>query len=186
MPETFWPGVVLPGAFFVLLYTWPFLEARVTHDRRAHHLLDRPRNRPVRTAIGIGAITFLLVLLLAGGQDVVAELTRTPVTDVNTTLQVLALTLPFVIAAITWKWCHDLLAADARRHPDASAPDRTPPAPHGPADRRRDDRPGPVRHAFGAATGAALLAGLVAVGRRLRGRSRDAGRPPGRTPPRAD
>src|SRR5262249_3719664 len=48
VPEVFWPGVVLPGITFMLLYAWPFLEARVTHDHAEHHLLDRPRDRPMR------------------------------------------------------------------------------------------------------------------------------------------
>ncbi len=122
VPEVFWPGVLLPGVVFGLLYAWPFLEARVTRDRRAHHLLDRPRDRPVRTAIGIGAITFFVVLLVAGGQDVVAQEVRAPITRVSTVLQILCVTLPFVTAAIAWKWCHDLAAADARRDPDRAAP----------------------------------------------------------------
>ena len=41
--ELFIPGVVLPGLTFALLYAWPFLEARRTHDHDEHHLLDRPR-----------------------------------------------------------------------------------------------------------------------------------------------
>ena len=31
---------------------------RFTHDHAEHHLLDRPRDRPVRTAIGVGVLTF--------------------------------------------------------------------------------------------------------------------------------
>jgi quinol---cytochrome-c reductase cytochrome b subunit len=169
VPEVFWPGVLLPGIVFGLLYAWPFLEARVTRDRRAHHLLDRPRDRPVRTAIGIGAITFFVVLLVAGGQDVVAQEVRAPITRVSTVLQILCVTLPFVAAAIAWKWCHDLAAAEARRHPDRSVP---PPRP----DSGRRHRAQGVRNAAGTAAGAAVLAGLAAAGRRLRGRGRDPGR----------
>ena len=43
------------------------------HDRAEHHLLDRPRDRPVRTAIGVGVLTFYTVLTLAGGQDIIAQ-----------------------------------------------------------------------------------------------------------------
>jgi ubiquinol-cytochrome c reductase cytochrome b subunit len=42
-----------------LIYTaagvYPFVEAWVTGDKREHHLLDRPRNAPTRTAIGMAA-----------------------------------------------------------------------------------------------------------------------------------
>ena len=169
VPEVFWPGVLLPGVVFGLLYAWPFLEARVTRDRRSHHLLDRPRDRPVRTAIGIGAITFLTVLLIAGGQDVVAQEARAPIPNVTTVLRILCLTLPFVTGAIAWKWCHDLAAAEARRHHDRPAP----PPPTAPPPRHRTLG---VRDAAGTAAGAALLAGLAAAGRRLRGRPRDPSR----------
>ena len=50
IPNPFFPGVLLPGITFRLLYAWPFLEARFTRDHAEHHLLDRPRDRPVRTA----------------------------------------------------------------------------------------------------------------------------------------
>src|SRR5690606_25037478 len=43
----FSPGVLLAGITFGLLYAWPFLEARVTGDHDEHHVLDRPRQRPV-------------------------------------------------------------------------------------------------------------------------------------------
>jgi ubiquinol-cytochrome c reductase cytochrome b subunit len=121
--ELFWPGVLLPTVVFVILYLWPFLEARVTHDRRAHHLLDRPRDRPIHTAIGIAALTFFTVLTLAGGQDVIAQLMRVPVTDVNTTLRILLVVAPVVFALITWRWCHDLTAGEHRAGETEPPPD---------------------------------------------------------------
>ena len=58
---------------FLLLYLWPFLEARFTRDRAEHHLLDRPSERPVRTALGMTVLTFYTVLFAAGAQDVFAQ-----------------------------------------------------------------------------------------------------------------
>ena len=120
IPEVFWPGVLLPGVVFGLLYLWPFLEQRVTKDRATHHLLDRPRDRPVRTAIGVGALTFFIVLTLAGGQDVLAQEMHASITSVTLALRILLIALPVVTGLITWKWCHDLQAADART--DGSSP----------------------------------------------------------------
>jgi ubiquinol-cytochrome c reductase cytochrome b subunit len=73
VPEVFWPAIALPALTFMLLYAWPFIERRVTHDRAEHHLLDRPRERPLRTAIGVGVLSFYIVLLVAGGQDLIAQ-----------------------------------------------------------------------------------------------------------------
>ena len=86
--EVFLPAVVLPGITFGLLYAWPFLEARVTRDRVDHHLLDRPRYRPVRTAIGVGTLTFYVVLFVAGAQDIFAQKLGLPVPTVTWTLRV--------------------------------------------------------------------------------------------------
>ncbi len=73
LPPLFWPTVVLPGILTVLPMLYPFLEARFTKDKRAHHLLQRPRDVPTRTALGAMAVAFYVVLLLSGGNDVIAD-----------------------------------------------------------------------------------------------------------------
>jgi ubiquinol-cytochrome c reductase cytochrome b subunit len=125
IPEVFWPGVLLPGVVFGILYAWPFLEARVTGDHAEHHLLDRPRDRPVRTAIGVAALTFFAVLLVAGGQDVVASRLGLSITAVTRTLQVLVFVLPVITGLVTWRWCRDLRA----EHPAPPAPTVEPTGP---------------------------------------------------------
>jgi ubiquinol-cytochrome c reductase cytochrome b subunit len=61
-------GLILVGASF-----WPFLEQWITGDKAEHHVNDRPRNVPTRTAIGMAAITFYGVLWAEGGNDVIAD-----------------------------------------------------------------------------------------------------------------
>ncbi|NUR86188.1 MAG: cytochrome bc complex cytochrome b subunit [Nonomuraea sp.] len=58
------PPLVL-GGFFAELFCYPFLERRLTGDRRSHQLLDRPRDAPVRTALGVAVITFFAVVWAA-------------------------------------------------------------------------------------------------------------------------
>jgi ubiquinol-cytochrome c reductase cytochrome b subunit len=110
----FFPGVVLPGLTFVLLYAWPFLEQRVTRDRRAHNLLDRPRHRPVRTALGVATLTFYVVLLLAGGQDIIAQKLGLDIVPVTETFRVLVFALPPAVALLAWKLCRDLSAGERK------------------------------------------------------------------------
>ncbi len=112
--ELFLPAVVLPGVTFVLLYAWPFLERRVTKDRGEHNLLDRPRDRPVRTAIGVGVLAFYAVLTLAGGQDIIAQHLGVSIASVTTTLRVALLVVPLASALLAWRICHDLAAGDSR------------------------------------------------------------------------
>ena len=124
IPEVFWPGVLLPAIIFGILYGWPFLERRLTHDDAEHHLLDRPRDCPVRTGIGVGGITFFGVLLVAGGQDIVADRLGVSLTALTHSLQILVVVLPIVTGIVGWKWARDLRAASAMRPP---APPETPP-----------------------------------------------------------
>jgi ubiquinol-cytochrome c reductase cytochrome b subunit len=73
IPALFWPVVVLPGILTMLPMFYPFIEARMHRDNRAHHLLQRPRDVPTRTALGAMAIAFYVVLVISGSNDVVAE-----------------------------------------------------------------------------------------------------------------
>jgi len=73
IPAIFWPTLVLPGLLTVLPMLYPFIEARLRRDKQAHHLLQRPRDVPARTALGAMAIGFYLVLVLSGANDVIAE-----------------------------------------------------------------------------------------------------------------
>lgn len=66
------PGVVVPGILFTFLGAYPFIERLATGDDREHHLLDRPRNVPVRTALGVSVITAFAVLVAAGSNDLIA------------------------------------------------------------------------------------------------------------------
>jgi ubiquinol-cytochrome c reductase cytochrome b subunit len=67
------PALAVPGVLFTGLAAYPFLERWVTGDDRIHHLLDRPRDVPARTGIGVAGIVFFGALWLAGGNDVLAE-----------------------------------------------------------------------------------------------------------------
>ena len=108
VPTPFLTGVALPLAWFALLYAWPFLEERVTGDRRHHHLLDRPRDRPVRTAIGAAGLTVLGLLVAAASHDAQALLLDTGVTSVTWAYRVALVVVPVVVAGVTWHVCHSL------------------------------------------------------------------------------
>src|SRR5918998_3478110 len=73
IPALFWPTVVIAGLMFTLLALYPFLERKLTGDTASHHLLQRPRDVPVRTALGAMGLAFYLVLWISGGNDLVAD-----------------------------------------------------------------------------------------------------------------
>lgn len=64
--------VVIMVVFLVLVAIYPFVEAWVTGDKREHHILDRPRNAPTRTAIGAAGVTFYAVMWAGASSDLMA------------------------------------------------------------------------------------------------------------------
>jgi ubiquinol-cytochrome c reductase cytochrome b subunit len=69
VPNPFWGGALLPVIFYAFLYLWPWLERRLTRDDAYHNLLDRPRDAPLRTAIGYAVMTLVFLVFLAGSAD---------------------------------------------------------------------------------------------------------------------
>ena len=122
IPNPFFPGVVLAGITFTLLYMWPFIEARFTKDRDEHHLLDRPRDRPMRTALGVATIAFYFVLFLAGASDVLSTTFRLSVNQVIWSIRVALLVAPIVAGMIAHRLCRDLAARDAQGHGSGDEP----------------------------------------------------------------
>ena len=88
----YWNWVVL---------AYPFIEEWVTADHREHHLLDRPRNMPVRTATGVAAMVFYGVLWGAGSADLVATHFGLAVESVVVFLQVALLIAPIIAFVLT-------------------------------------------------------------------------------------
>jgi ubiquinol-cytochrome c reductase cytochrome b subunit len=88
------PALIMPGILSGVLLAYPWIEAFATGDRREHHLLDRPRNVPTRTGLGVMAITFYLLLLISGGNDVLAIKLHLSINDITRTLRLLVFVLP--------------------------------------------------------------------------------------------
>jgi len=104
----FFPGVLLPGVTFGLLYAWPLLERWFTKDDAPHNLLNRPRDVPFRTGVGAGALTFYAVLFLAGGNDVLASLLKIAPETITNIFRVLLIAGPVAVFLITRGICRSL------------------------------------------------------------------------------
>ncbi|WP_432027574.1 cytochrome bc1 complex cytochrome b subunit [Streptomyces sp. 1222.5] len=110
------PAVVLPGLLFAVLYAYPFVEQRLTGEwRHEQHLCDRPRERPVRTGLGVAGTVFYGVLLLAGANDIMAQVFRVSVDALTWILRVALVAAP-VLAFLVTRWlCRALTAAERER-----------------------------------------------------------------------
>ena len=122
-------GVLVPGVIFTGLLLVPWIERRFSKDDREHHLLDRPRDAPHRTAAGAASISFVAVLFLGGAQDVIATTLRMSIGHVTAVLQIAAIVLPPIAYVATLRLCRSL-----KSRPGA---DRTERAGGGRARRRR-------------------------------------------------
>jgi ubiquinol-cytochrome c reductase cytochrome b subunit len=112
VPAPFFPAVALAGATFTALYLWPFIEARITRDRAVHHLLDRPRDVPGRTALGVAAFVFYAVMTLAASSDITATTFGVSVNSVIWAFRALAIVAPPVAGLVTYRLCVELAARD--------------------------------------------------------------------------
>jgi ubiquinol-cytochrome c reductase cytochrome b subunit len=114
IPDQFWAGVALPALTFAVLYAWPFIDRRITGDRGTHHVTGRPRESPIRVAIGVAALCFFAVLLVAAAEELIVEWTGAPIGTVRAILRVFALALPPVAAAVAY-WLASVLRASAKQ-----------------------------------------------------------------------
>ncbi|KGM12952.1 cytochrome bc1 complex cytochrome b subunit [Cellulomonas bogoriensis] len=106
------PAVIIPGILFTLLAVYPFIEAYATGDKKEHHLLDRPRNAPVRTATGVAILTAFFVLLLAGANDIIATHFSMSLNDITYIFRASLLIGPFIAFWITKRICLGLQRKD--------------------------------------------------------------------------
>jgi ubiquinol-cytochrome c reductase cytochrome b subunit len=105
IPAPFIPGVLVPGILFTILALWPFLERRFTHDTREHHLLEWPWEAPRRTGIGAGILTFFLVQMVAGANDVLAIFLTVRVETLTLLLQIGQVVLPVAVGYLVYRLC---------------------------------------------------------------------------------
>ena len=114
IPSMFIPAVVIPGIGFTVLALWPFIEQRVTKDRAMHNILDNPRDRPARSAIGVGGILYVTLLTIAGGNDVLALTFNVPIEAMVWFLRIGLFVIPVLGGFITYKVCTELQSSRAR------------------------------------------------------------------------
>ncbi|MQY02484.1 cytochrome bc1 complex cytochrome b subunit [Actinomadura macrotermitis] len=107
------PALVPLGIVFGGAAAWPFLEQWVTGDKRLHNVNDRPRNAPVRTGIGMAAVTFYGLLWVAGANDVVAERFHVSLFATTWFFRVAIFVGPVLAYIITKRMCLGLQRSDA-------------------------------------------------------------------------
>jgi ubiquinol-cytochrome c reductase cytochrome b subunit len=112
VPAQFFPGVLLPVGLTAATLAYPFFERKVFGDPHHHNLLQRPRDNPIRTALGVMGVTFYFWLLLAGGDDVIAFKLRMPIEELVWTGRIGILVVPPLAYWVTYRICRRLQRFD--------------------------------------------------------------------------
>jgi ubiquinol-cytochrome c reductase cytochrome b subunit len=111
----FLPGVGLMGLLFTALGAYPFIEAWITGDKSEHHMLDRPRNAPNRTAFGVAGMAAYGMFWLAGGNDILATQFHVSLNSVTYFMRVAVFVVPVLAFIVAKRICLSLQRADADR-----------------------------------------------------------------------
>jgi quinol-cytochrome oxidoreductase complex cytochrome b subunit len=104
--------LVVVGGYFAILIVYPYIEAWVNQDNDLHHVLDRPRNVPVRTGIGVAGALFYGILWGAASADIVSTEFSVSFEAIITTLQVALVIGPPLAFEVTRRVCIGLQRKD--------------------------------------------------------------------------
>ena len=105
-------ALVLLPLVYTVLGIYPFVERWVTKDDREHHLLDRPRNNPVRTGIGMAGITAYSIFMFAAGNDIMAIKLGMSINDITWFFRIGLFVLPPLMFWVTKRICLSLQRRD--------------------------------------------------------------------------
>ena len=107
------PGLLIIGLFFTGAALWPFFEQWATGDKSFHNVNDRPRNAPVRTGVGVAVVSWYIILLLEGANDVIADRFDIPLYTITWIARVAFFVVPIGAYFVTKRICLGLQRKDA-------------------------------------------------------------------------
>ena len=106
--EVFLPAVVFPTMLITFWLLYPTLERRITGDNELHNLLDRPRDRPKRTAAGVAMFSFMFTLFAASSTDVLANFFHVSLNATLWFFRIAIFVIPAIAAAVTYQLCKEM------------------------------------------------------------------------------
>lgn len=112
IPAPFFPFMAGLPLLVGIAAVYPWIERRFTKDYAHHNLLQRPRDVPVRTSLGVMAITYFMVSLLSAANDVLAEKFDISLNATTWMGRIGLLLLPPLAYAITYRLCLGLQRSD--------------------------------------------------------------------------
>lgn len=112
IPAIFFPLVLGMGLIFTIALVYPYIERRLIKDNVIHNLLQRPRDAPVRTSLGVMAITFFMVTMVSGFNDILAYKFAISLNATTWIGRISILLLPPLAYWLTYRICIGLQRGD--------------------------------------------------------------------------
>ena len=106
------PAMIVPGIMITGMIGYPWFEAWLSGDRREHHILDRPRNAPTRTAFGAMTLTYYMLLWVNGSNDIIANAFHMGINQITAFLRVAIFVVPPAVFSVTKRACLGLQRRD--------------------------------------------------------------------------
>jgi ubiquinol-cytochrome c reductase cytochrome b subunit len=115
VPNPFWGGALFPLVVMLVLVLWPLAERKVTGDHAFHNLLERPRDNPWRTALGVAFLTWVFLVFTSGSADRVTVYLGIDYATQIWIYRVLVFVGPAIAFVVTKRICRELVAAEVAR-----------------------------------------------------------------------
>lgn len=100
------------GVIFLGMFLWPWIESWITGDKKEHHILDRPRNAPTRTAFGVAIMINWCIMWGMGSNDLIATHFQLSLNDITYWSRVLFFVGPVIGYILTKRICLALQRKD--------------------------------------------------------------------------
>jgi len=112
VPAVFFPSILAATLFMILVLVYPFIEKAFTKDNVVHNLLQRPRDVPVRTALGAAFLAFYILNLINGANDLFALKLDISLNVMTWIGRIGSIILPVVTYVVTYRLCLGLQHSD--------------------------------------------------------------------------
>ena len=112
VPNPFWGGALFPLVVLVVLALWPWAERKASGDDRFHNLLERPRDNPWRTSLGMAFLTWVFLVFMAGSADRVDVYLGLDYAVQMWIYRVIVWVVPVLVFVVTRRVCRELQAGE--------------------------------------------------------------------------
>ncbi len=105
IPAVFFPSILAATLLMILVIAYPAIERRYTKDNAPHNLLQRPRDVPVRTALGVAFLAFYVMNLINGANDLFALKLDISLNVMTWIGRIGSIMFPVIAYVVTYRLC---------------------------------------------------------------------------------